>query len=205
MPIRLTALLLFLSARAFSQDANYWSSSYGPGAFLTPGATIANNGDSGVFFYNPALFGFSRKSSASISGTIYQYQSTNIKNGAGSGLDLKSSGGSVIPQMAANNITLKLKNRPFTIAYALLHEPVMGLGKWKDQLYLSQSGEIQFLLKESIQMKCDTYNDSYTHVLASFHNERPDLLAFGDIQATFVDSAIDTNWRYLYFKSHTGH
>ncbi|HMH24220.1 MAG TPA: hypothetical protein VK563_20700 [Puia sp.] len=87
--------------------------------------------------------------------------------------------------------------------YSALLTPLKG--KWKDQLYLSQSGEIQFVLKESTQMKCDTYNDSYTHVLASFHKERSDLLAFGDIQETYVDAVMDTNWRYLYFKSHTGH
>jgi len=90
-----------------------------------------------------------------------------------------------------------------SVKYSTLLTPLKG--KWNDQLYFSQSGEIQFVLRESIQMKCDTYNDSYTHVLASFHSERPDLLAFGDIQETYIDSAIDTNWRYLYFKSHTGH
>jgi hypothetical protein len=54
-------------------------------------------------------------------------------------------------------------------------------------------------------MKCDTYNDSYTHVLASFHEKKPDLMVYGDIQETYVDSVIEANWRYLYFKSHTGH
>src|ERR1700754_3681362 len=123
MPIRLTVTLLLLAVRVAAQDANYWSSGYGPGGFLVPGATIANNRDSGVFFYNPALLAFSRKSAASISGTIYEYQYIKIKDGAGTGLDLKSSFGSVIPQIASNNISMKLKNRPFTFGYALLHEP----------------------------------------------------------------------------------
>ena len=122
--MRLTVCLLLLAGYAHAQDVNYWSSSYGAGGFLAPGATIANNGDSGVFFFNPALFGYSRKSSASISGTIYQYQRIKIKDGTGTGLDLKSSGGSVIPQIVSNTITLKMK-KPFTIAYALVHEPIM--------------------------------------------------------------------------------
>lgn len=42
----------------------------------------------------------------------------------GPGLDLKSSGGNVIPQIVSNTITLKMK-KPFTIAYALVHEPIM--------------------------------------------------------------------------------
>ncbi len=110
--------------KSYGQDANYWSSNYGPGGFLTPGATLSNNRDSGVFFFNPALFAFSQKNSASISGTIYQYQTIKVSNGVGTGLPLSSSGGSVIPQMVSNTISLKMK-RPFTIAYALTHDPVM--------------------------------------------------------------------------------
>jgi hypothetical protein len=75
-------------------------------------------------FYNPALLAYANKSAASISGNIYQYQSTKIKNGVGTGLDLKTSGGSVIPLMASNVISLKLK-KPFTIAYALINSPIM--------------------------------------------------------------------------------
>lgn len=105
----LTVLLLLTMGLARAQDAHYWSSSYGPAGFLSPGATIANNRDSGVFFYNPALLAYSHKSTASISGTIYQYQRTKIKNGAGTDLNLISSGGSIIPLMVSNTISLKLK------------------------------------------------------------------------------------------------
>lgn len=119
----LPILFIFSSNIAHGQDANYWSSNYGPGGFLTPGATVSNNRDSGVFFFNPALLAYSTHNAASISGTIYQYQATNIKNGAGTGLDLKSSGGAVIPQMVSNSLTIKTKQRSITVAYALMHEP----------------------------------------------------------------------------------
>lgn len=117
-------ILLFFATKSNAQDANYWQSDYGPGGFLTPGAVVANNKDSGVMFYNPALLAFANKSAASISGNIYQYQSIKIKDGIGTGLDLKSSGGSVIPLMASNVISLKLR-KPFTIAYALINTPVL--------------------------------------------------------------------------------
>ncbi|HLK30375.1 MAG TPA: hypothetical protein VKT28_17465 [Puia sp.] len=121
-------LLIFLviisSFQTKAQDANYWQSDYGPGGFLTPGAVVSYNKDSGVMFYNPALLAYANKSAASISGNIYQYQSTKIKDGIGTGLDLKTSGGSVIPLMASNVISLKLK-KPFTIAYALINSPIM--------------------------------------------------------------------------------
>src|SRR5438552_334291 len=112
LSIFILIVLLHASSLCRAQDANYWSSNYGHGGFLSPGATLSNNHDSGVFFFNPALLGYSTHSSAAVSGTIYQYQATNIRNGVGKGLDLKSSGGSVIPQMVSNNISLKLKGRP---------------------------------------------------------------------------------------------
>ena len=59
---------------AYTQDANYWSSNYGVGGFLAPGATIAKNGDSGVLFYNPALIAYNTINTASISGNFYKRQ-----------------------------------------------------------------------------------------------------------------------------------
>ncbi len=70
--ITILAAILFLQ-EVKAQDANYWSSSYNPAGFLTPGAVIAFNRDSGVMFLNPALLSHNTKSSASISGTVYQY------------------------------------------------------------------------------------------------------------------------------------
>lgn len=123
----ITALIMFFlsSAPLHAQDANYWSSSYGPGGFLTPGAVIAYNRDSGVLFYNPALLAYTHKNSASITGNIYQYESITIKNGVGSGLDLHSAGGSIIPQMVAGSIAMKGK-KPFAIGYALIRNPLSG-------------------------------------------------------------------------------
>jgi len=120
-----TFLCVFLFIQAVkAQDANYWSSSYNPGGFLTPGAVIAFNRDSGVMFLNPALLAYSTKSTASINASVYQYGRINIKNGAGTGLDLKSTSTNIIPQMISATVSLK-GNHPFTIGYALTHNPVM--------------------------------------------------------------------------------
>ncbi|MEZ2335004.1 hypothetical protein [Mucilaginibacter sp. RCC_168] len=125
----LKTLIIFLGVILFlqevkAQDANYWSSSYNPAGYLTPGAVIAFNRDSGVMFLNPALLAYNSKSSASISGSIYQYGTIKIKNGVGTGLDLKSTSASIIPQMISATISLKGKH-PFTVGYALTHNPVM--------------------------------------------------------------------------------
>jgi hypothetical protein len=95
---------------------------------LIPGATIAKNGDSGVLFYNPALLAYNTKNAATISGNLYNYEQIKITNGAGTGFNLKSSSTSIIPMIISNTIYLKLKNKPFTVAYGLLHNPVMRFG-----------------------------------------------------------------------------
>ncbi|WP_336516822.1 hypothetical protein [Pollutibacter soli] len=124
MKIALVFLCVFLSCTCLAQDANYWSSAYGPGAFFTPGSVVSYNGDSGVVFYNPALLAYSRRNAASISATVYQYNMTHIKDGAGTGFDIKSSGFSVIPLIASHTVPLKWK-LPITVIYAITNRPVM--------------------------------------------------------------------------------
>ncbi|MDN5287233.1 MAG: hypothetical protein JWR38_3507 [Mucilaginibacter sp.] len=116
--------LMFFFQGVKAQDANYWSSSYNPAGFLTPGAVIAFNRDSGVMFLNPALLAYSNKNTASISGSIYQYSQTKISNGAGTGLNLNATSASIIPQMVSATISLKGKH-PFTLGYSLIHNPVL--------------------------------------------------------------------------------
>lgn len=147
-------ITLFLKF-SFAQDANYWSSNYGPGGFFSPGSVIANNKDSGVMFYNPALLAYTNKNSASISANIYQYESINIKNGAGTGHNLKSVSVKVIPLMISGTIALKLK-KPFTIAYALVNDPVIN--------YLaSQRRDEKFnVLEDSYSPGLESYVGQYT-------------------------------------------
>ncbi len=120
-------LLLCVLQPSFAQDAHYWSNNYGPGVFLTPGSVIANNGDSGVLFYNPALLSLSNKNRiaiSSISANIYQFESVKIKDGAGTGLNLSSSSARIVPQMVSGSVSLG-KKAPVVIAYALINSPGM--------------------------------------------------------------------------------
>ncbi len=122
-------LLLFILLTLFStaniaQDANYWSSSYGPGGFMVPGSTIVKNGDSGVLFYNPALLAYNTKNASNISGSIYNFQTTRFNDGAGLGLSLRANSTNILPVLASNTIYVKLK-KPITVAYALMTSPVM--------------------------------------------------------------------------------
>ena len=124
-----------------AQDANYWSSNYGPGGFFTPGAVIANNNDSGVFFYNPALLGFTHKNSTTISANIYRLESIKIKNGVGTGKDLNSNPVSIIPLMASGTIAIK----GITLGYALINSPV-----------------VNFAASQRKDEKMNVLNDSYS-------------------------------------------
>jgi len=121
----LLPVLLLLLQPLFSQDAHYWSNNYGPGVFLTPGSVIASNRDSGVLFYNPALLSLSNKNKiaiSSISANIYQLEAINIRNGAGTGMHLRSRSMRIVPQMLSGSVSLG-KKAPVVIAYALINAP----------------------------------------------------------------------------------
>lgn len=127
-------LFLFIPIQLFAQDANYWSSDYGAGGFFVPGAILANNHDSGVLFFNPALLAFDKRNAASISGTVYQWQSMAIKNGTGTGMPLKSAHTNIVPLIASHTIHFKTQ-LPFTLVYALVHTPVINFqaSQYKDE------------------------------------------------------------------------
>jgi len=115
--------ITLISTFARAQDSHYWYSEFSAGGFFMPGAVISNNGDSGVYFYNPALFGSAKKSFVSINANVYQYGSINIKNGAGTGRDLKSTLVNSVPAMLAGSVVFKKFKKPLTFAYALTRTP----------------------------------------------------------------------------------
>lgn len=121
--------LLFISISLFlmltdasGQDSHYWGSGFSPGGFLLPGSVIANNRDSGLFFYNPALLAIHPKSSVSISANIYEYEVINIKDGIATGKSLKSNRFRIVPQMVSGTIAY---NKNLSLGYALIHNPVI--------------------------------------------------------------------------------
>ena len=125
--LRIAACIVYLVCcfqGVLAQDSNYWTSNYGPGGFMTPGATIADTRDSGVFFYNPALLAVRPKTALEFSGSLYQYESTRIIDALGKGKDLKSVSAGVSPQMHAGSFELK-NNERLVLAYALIHTHVL--------------------------------------------------------------------------------
>jgi len=162
-------LLVYLG---FSQDANYWSSAYGPGGFFVPGATIVKNGDSGVLFYNPALLAYNTKNASNISGSVYNYNLLKIKNGTGEGLDLRHEYTNIMPVIASNTIYLKLK-KPITFAYAILYTPVF-------QFNTSQRRDEQInVLSDTYSPGKEFYIGQYVH--SNTINETSAIFSFGKV------------------------
>ncbi|MBG9375981.1 hypothetical protein I5907_07030 [Panacibacter sp. DH6] len=119
----LPLLCLFAFFYAGAQDGNYWHSPYGTGGFFLPGSVIAYNGDSGVYFTNPALLANSPKTTISVTAVLYQMQTISMADGAGTGRKLISKNMSSVPQMVAGKIALG-KNK-FPLAYAIIHNPLI--------------------------------------------------------------------------------
>lgn len=102
----LLALLLFLAQLSFAQD-HYWSQQYGGQATLTGGTAVAGAVDYSAIFYNPGGIGFIDSARFTASTFIYGIEYTNLKNGAGNGLNLKSVRVNIIPQLLAGTIRIK--------------------------------------------------------------------------------------------------
>jgi hypothetical protein len=117
-------IVIFSLEQSIAQDSNYWSSNYGPGGFMTAGATVADTKDSGVFFYNPALLAIRPKTALEFSGSLYQFESTRITDALGKGKDLKSVSGGVSPQMHSGSFEMK-KTERLVLAYALIHTHIL--------------------------------------------------------------------------------
>jgi len=113
---------LFLEI-GLAQDAHYWSTDFGTGGFFMPGSVIANNKDSGLYFYNPALLGMNHQTSISISASIYQYEAIKIPNGVGTGRSLNTTTIRAVPQMLTGSFFIKKNKKPLVIAYALIRDP----------------------------------------------------------------------------------
>ncbi|WP_118952979.1 hypothetical protein [Taibaiella helva] len=117
-------LCLFAALIAPAQDAGYWHNDYGTGGYVTPGAVIASDNDSGFFYYNPAIMALHPKTSVAVSANVYQYRNTRIRNAVGQGLPLRSREARIIPQLVSGTILLSRKNN-LTVGYSLINRPIL--------------------------------------------------------------------------------
>ncbi len=116
----LIVCFLFSGTLLFSQDSNYWLSQVGNTSALLGGAAVNGTFDNSGIYYNPGSLAFVENSGISLSGNAFYFNVYNIKNGAGDGLDLKTSGLTNAPSIVSG--VLKNKKHPgFNITYAVMN------------------------------------------------------------------------------------
>lgn len=116
----LTLNLIFVSAICYPQENHNWNQQVGAVSNMIGGASTASARDNSAIFYNPGCLAFVENSSLSLVGDAYFLSTLTIKNGAGSGLDLKSRIVDTTPQIVSGIIKNK-KNPDLSITYALLN------------------------------------------------------------------------------------
>ena len=103
-----------------AQDVNYWVSQVGNTSSLLAGAAISGTFDNSGIFYNPGSLAFVENTGISLSGNAFYFNVYNIINGAGDGIDLKTTGLTGAPSLISGVLKNK-KNPDFSITYAVIN------------------------------------------------------------------------------------
>ncbi len=115
----LTTALFFFYGFSSAQESNYANYEIGANSTMMGGAITAGVKDNSAVYYNPGALAFITKSNVTLeTGNVYAGQLI-IKNGAGNGVDIRSTFFDVIP--GALSGTVKSKKIPnWTFTYSLM-------------------------------------------------------------------------------------
>ncbi len=116
----LLIISLFIALTTKAQDSNYWLSQIGNTSALLGGAAINGTFDNSGIYYNPGSLAFVENTGISISGNAFYFNVYNIINGAGDGLNLKTTGLTGAPSLISGVIKNK-KHPDFSITYAVIN------------------------------------------------------------------------------------
>ncbi len=119
MRISIAVLFLLLNMKNIHAQNHYWSQQYGAENTLLGGAVVAGVSDNSAMYYNPARLGFIESPKISISANAYGIDIVNLKNAAGTKLDLKSAKLMLYPQIASGSLIIR-KNSKFKMVYGSL-------------------------------------------------------------------------------------
>jgi hypothetical protein len=90
-----------------------------------------------------------------------------------------------------------------SLKYAVLIRKLKN--KLVDEFAINDNGSVVFTLKERVQMHSGDYSETYKHqLITGDYKASADKLA-NHIDSVFVDSTINKDWRYVSYKSLTGH
>lgn len=119
-------LTLVINSFLSAQDTHYWTNQFGPRGSVLGNAIVGSVRDNSSIFYNPGFLAMVDTNNISISASVYQYDMLNIKDGAGSGYDLKSNQTQVLPSMVSGTYQFK-KFKKHKFGYIALTRNQTGL------------------------------------------------------------------------------
>ena len=102
-----TLAILTLTFVVSKAQNHYWSQQYGAVPTLTGGTAVAGTPDNSCLYYNPGAAGFIDSPKISASCNLYGFESVNLKNGAGEGIDLKSFRLNIFPQIISGSVPVE--------------------------------------------------------------------------------------------------
>lgn len=106
-----------------AQDTNYWSNQYGTRAQLLGGTVVGSTTDLSSTFYNPGASALQTAPSLILSTDAFEYSSIEMKNGAGQGIDLRSTRGRTAPSIFTVRLTMDwLGDNSVALSYLTRHD-----------------------------------------------------------------------------------
>ncbi|MBP6694789.1 MAG: hypothetical protein KA161_06655 [Saprospiraceae bacterium] len=129
-------LLLFLNFKNIQAQNHYWAQQYGAESTLLCGAMTAGSDDNSAMYYNPGRLGFLETPKISASANVYGIEIVNLKNAAGTDLDLKSTKLMLYPQIAAGSLIIK-KQPKFKMVYG-------SLVRYRSSLHVEQNNTMTY-------------------------------------------------------------
>jgi hypothetical protein len=131
-----TLLLILFSGSILLGQNHYWGQQYGGQAPLMGGTGVVGVTDNSTIYYNPGAVGFVDSARLTASSFLYGMEFIKLKNGAGTGLDLKAIRVTILPQLIAGSIPVKKAPRfKFIIGTFMRSRTIVRLNRENEGYY----------------------------------------------------------------------
>jgi len=121
-------LIAGLARAAAAQDSHYWTFGYGPVGQLTEGALVGGVNDLSATYYNPAACALIDRPRFVFNVTSFDLAKIQVKDAAGSGLDVDQMVSRPVPAMIAFHIGAHEDGNHFAFAFLARSESDFDLG-----------------------------------------------------------------------------